>query len=76
MGMTAFAASQAGPRSSEPLSGASDRYRVLYDGAPVLMQAVDRDGRLAQVNGHWLKVLGYDHSEVIGRRPSTFMTEA
>ena len=73
--MTAFAAGRADPRDSEVLSGAPDRYRVLSDGAPVMMQAVDRDGRLAQVNGHWLKVLGYDHSEVMGRRPSTFMTE-
>ena len=49
-------------------------YRSLYEHTPVMMHSIDRDGRLMAVNNRWLEVLGYERSEVIGRRSTDFLT--
>ena len=48
----------------------------LYQNTPVMMHSIDLDGRLVNVNDHWLKVLGYERSEVSGRKSVEFLTEA
>jgi len=52
------------------------RFRTLYESAPVMLHSIDRDGRLARVSDRWLDVLGYERSEVIGRRSTEFLTAA
>lgn len=50
------------------------RYRDLYNKTPVMMHSVDGDGRIVKVNNHWLRTLGFRRDEVLGRRPTDFLT--
>ncbi len=52
-----------------------ERYRVLYNSTPVMMHSIDHEGRLLSVNDHWLRVLGYERDEVIGRPAVDFLTD-
>ncbi|MEX2009467.1 MAG: PAS domain S-box protein, partial [Dongiaceae bacterium] len=57
--------------------GESDaRYRSLYNDAPVMLHSIDRDGRLVRVSDVWLRTLGYEREEAIGRKSIEFLTEA
>ena len=61
---------QAALRKSE------DRYRSLYNDAPVMLHSINREGRLVAVSDVWLGTLGYEREEVIGRKSIEFLTEA
>ena len=50
-------------------------FDVVFDGAPIMMHAVDRDFRIVRVNCRWLQRMGYKRAEVLGRRPTDFLTE-
>ena len=50
--------------------------RSLYEHIPVMMHSIDREGRLTIVNNRWLKVLGYELAEVLGRPSTDFLTDA
>jgi len=63
-------------RAGEALRESEERYRTLYQNTPVMMHSIDRNGQLVSVNDHWLEILGYERSEVIGRRSTEFLTEA
>ena len=51
------------------------RYRALYEGTPVMMHSIDTEGKLVSVSDHWLRTLGYDREEVLGRRSTEFLDE-
>jgi PAS domain S-box-containing protein len=53
----------------------SRRLADIYNNTPVMMHSIDNDGALIRVNDHWLRVLGYERDEVIGRRSMDFLTE-
>ena len=57
------------------LKASAERFRLLYDNAPVMLQACDFETRLFSVNKYWLDTLGYEWNEVIGRQTLEFMTE-
>jgi PAS domain S-box-containing protein len=57
------------------LAESEARYRRLYEDSPVMMHSIDRDGRLINISNHWLKKLGYEREEIIGRRSIEFLTE-
>lgn len=40
-----------------------------------MLHSIDENGYLVSVSDTWLRVLGYDRDEVIGRRSSEFLTE-
>ncbi|MCH8185954.1 MAG: PAS domain S-box protein [Chloroflexi bacterium] len=63
-------------RAEEALRESEKLYRSLYDNTPVMMHAVDRTGRLVNVNRHWLETLGYERGEAIGRRSTEFLTDS
>ncbi len=48
----------------------------LYNDTPVMMHSIGSEGKLVNVNDYWLRVLGYERSEVLGRRSTDFLTEA
>ena len=50
-------------------------YRDLYRATPALLHTVDAKGRIVHVSNHWLKKLGYQREEVIGRLVTDFMSE-
>ena len=51
-------------------------FGIVFNQAPVMMHAVDKDGRIVKVNRRWLQKLGYKKAEVLGRKITDFLTEA
>ena len=56
------------------LAQREDDFRTLYEKAPVMMHSVDLSRHLLSVNDEWLACMGYERSEVLGRRSIDFMT--
>jgi len=52
-----------------------ERFRLLYDRAPLAYQSLDEQGRLLEVNQAWLDMLGYSREEVIGRSVADFLSK-
>ena len=50
------------------------QFRTLYERTPVMMHSVDVERRLVAVNDAWLARLGYERSDVLGRRSTEFLT--
>jgi len=63
-------------QAESALKRSETRYRLLYNETPVLLHSIDRNGILVEINDYWLKTLGYERSEVIGRKVTDFFTEA
>lgn len=60
---------------SQRLEHLLGRYQNLYNHTPVMMHSIDRDGKVISVNEYWLRTLGYEESEVLGRTSTDFLTE-
>ncbi len=58
------------------LEESEERFRVLFEKAPLAYQTLDRDGYIVDVNRAWLDTLGYNRSNVIGKRFVEFMTSS
>jgi len=41
-----------------------------------MMHSIDQTGTLVEVNDYWLKTLGYERDEVLGRKATDFLNEA
>jgi formate hydrogenlyase transcriptional activator len=54
------------------LSESEERVRALYNNTPIMMHSVDQSGNVLDVNEFWLKTLGYERSEAIGRPVANF----
>ncbi|MBT0653056.1 PAS domain S-box protein [Geomobilimonas luticola] len=63
-------------KAEEELRRSEERYRSLYNETPVMLHSIDHDGLLVSVSNYWLDTLGYERSEVIGRKTTEFMTDA
>ncbi|MCL4503912.1 MAG: PAS domain S-box protein [Deltaproteobacteria bacterium] len=64
-------------RSAEiALQNSEQRYRTIFNSAPAMLHSIDTAGRLVMVSDHWLKTLGYERGEVIGRQVTDFFSEA
>ncbi len=46
---------------------ANFKYRNLYRSTPAMLHTVDGEGHIITVTDHWLRKLGYERDEVIGR---------
>lgn len=44
-----------------------EKYKAIYDNAPLAFQSLNEDGNIIEINPKWLEVLGYEKEEVIGR---------
>jgi len=51
-----------------------DDYQWLFRKAPAMATAIDEDGRYLDVNDAFLDRLGYQREEMVGRRPTDFVT--
>ena len=49
------------------------KFRTLYENAPLAYQSLDEEGYLIDVNPAWLQALGYDKEEVIGQKYASFL---
>lgn len=54
--------------------GSADR--PLFDHAPVMLHAIDREARIMAVNEYWLQTLGYSREAVLGRRLDDLVVSA
>lgn len=52
----------------------AENYRQLYESAPIAYQSLDKDANFIDVNQTWLKILGYEKHEVIGRNFMEFLS--
>jgi PAS domain S-box-containing protein len=59
----------------DQLKESETRYRSLFEKAPVMVHAIDGDGRLLMVSNYWLEKMGFSRKEVIGRKSVEFLTE-
>ena len=75
IGIGNFRLYQSLEQKSQKLEDVLRRYRQLYHNTPVMMHSIDHEGKLTTVNDHWLRVLGYEESQVLGRRFIDFLTE-
>jgi len=56
------------------LKQSEERFRCLFDKAPLGYQSLDFDGHFLEVNQQWLDTLGYTRDEVIGRWFGDFLS--
>jgi PAS domain S-box-containing protein len=54
-------------RAEESLRESEERFRRLYEQAPLGYQSLDAEGCFIDVNQAWLDLLGYSRDQVIGR---------
>jgi PAS domain S-box-containing protein len=50
-----------------------EKYRALFDNAPLSYQSLDEQGFFIDINPSWLRTLGYEHDEVIGENFADFL---
>ncbi|MDJ0633408.1 MAG: PAS domain S-box protein [Xenococcaceae cyanobacterium MO_188.B29] len=62
-------------QAEQALRESEQRYRNLYHNTPVMLHSIDRTGKIISVSDYWLKRLGYEEREVIGRKSVEFLTE-
>lgn len=56
------------------LKQSEERFRLLFDRAPLGYQSLDFDGNFIDVNQQWCDLLGYSRDEVIGRWFGDFLS--
>ena len=57
----------------EKLKENEEKYRALYNNAPLSYQSLNEDGSFKDVNPTWLSTLGYEREEVIGKNYVDFL---
>lgn len=60
--------------AEEALRESEERFKMLFDKAPIGYQSLDENGYLIDVNETWLEILGYQKAEVIGCWFGDFLT--
>jgi PAS domain S-box-containing protein len=63
-------------RAERALRESEERFRMLFEQAPLGYQSLDDEGRLVEVNEAWLEMLGYAREGVLGKRFSALLTPA
>ena len=57
----------------QELKASTEKFRVMYDNAPLCYQSLDINGCFIDVNPTWQDVLGYTREEVLGKNFSDFL---
>lgn len=65
------AASRQAPKA---LLDSYERFRLFYEHSPLAYQSLDSEGRILEINPAWLRALGYERAEVVGRWFGDFLT--
>ena len=61
-------------RMEEALQESENLFRKMFEEAPLPYQSLDIEGNILDVNKEWLKQLGYERQEVMGRFVGDFIT--
>ena len=59
--------------AEQALRSSEQRFRLLYEDAPIAYQCLDAEGRIVTVNNAWLDATGYDRESVAGTDFSRFV---
>jgi len=59
--------------TEKALKESEERFRNLYNNAPLGYQSLDSNGCYIEVNPAWLEMMGYSRAEVIGKRFADFL---
>ena len=51
------------------------RYQDHYRSTPAMLHTIDPDGHITEISNHWLRKLGYERDEVLGRSILDFMSD-
>jgi PAS domain S-box-containing protein len=62
-------------RAEETIRHSEERFRSLYDGAPVGYHELDAEGRIVRINRRELEMLGYAAEEMLGQPVWRFIAE-
>jgi PAS domain S-box-containing protein len=54
-------------KAEDSLRHSEEKFRLLFEKAPLGYQSLDQDGIIREVNQAWLDILGYSRQEVVGR---------
>lgn len=60
-------------QAKEKALESEEKYRALYENAPLSYQSLDIEGHFIDINPAWLSTLGYKQEEVIGKKYSDFL---
>lgn len=60
-------------KTDKSLKQSEERFRLLFQEAPLAYQSLDEKGSLMYVNSTWLENLGYEPEDVIGRSFKDFI---
>lgn len=58
------------------LQRSEEKYKALFENAPLAYQSLDIDGCILDINPQWLEILGYSRDEVIGQWFGNFLERA
>ncbi len=61
--------------ADQALRRSEARFRALFEQAPLAYQSLDSDGMILEVNQAWLKTLGYERGQVLGKWFGDFLAE-
>ncbi len=57
----------------QKLKESEEKFKALYDNAPLSYQSLNEDGSFRDINPTWLSTLGYKREEVIGKYYADFL---
>lgn len=60
--------------AEEILKDSEERFKMLYDKAPIGYQSLDSNGNIIDVNETWQEMTGYSKTEVIGSNFGNYLT--
>jgi PAS domain S-box-containing protein len=60
--------------AEEAIKESEERFKMLFDKAPIGYQSLDENGYFLDVNETWLEILGYQKEEIIGQWFGNFLT--
>jgi len=60
-------------KANEKVRESEEKYRAFYNNAPLSYQSLDENGCFIDINPTWLKTLGYERDEVIGKWYGDFL---
>lgn len=63
-------------KSEQRMRESEERFRLLFENAPVPFQSLDADAHILRVNKAWLDLFGHVQGDVVGRWFGEFLTAA